>query len=85
MRTGAQMQIIISWPHIVYPFFFNTIQPLPLPLKNNLQNEPNFQAVAHIQKKPITSLATEMRKLASKPVTFSFPPTLPLPPWMYTC
>ena len=60
--------------------FFNTIQPLPPPLKKNLQNDPNIQAVAHIKKKPITSLATEMRKMASKPVTFSFLPTLPLPP-----
>ena len=33
-----------------------------------------------ILKKKITSLATEMRKMASKPVTFSFLPTLPLPP-----
>ena len=38
--------------------------PPPDPTKNYLQNDSNFQAVAHIQiilKKPNTSLATEMR------------------------
>ena len=38
--------------------------------------------MAHIQiilQKPNTSLATEMRKMALTPVTFSFLPTLPLP------
>ena len=66
-------------------FFFNTmhVQPPPSPTKkkNNLQNDSNFQAVAHIQIipwKPITSLGTEMRKMAFKPVTFSFP-THPTP------
>ena len=31
--------------------FFNTIQPLSPPLKNNVQNDPSFQAVAYIKKK----------------------------------
>ena len=38
--------------------------------------------MAHIQiilQKPNTNLATEMRKMALMPVTFSFLPTLPLP------
>ena len=39
----------------------------PTPQKNNLQNDSNFQVVAHIQiilGKPTAILATEMRKMA---------------------
>lgn len=39
----------------------------PYSTKNNLQNDSNFQVVAHIQiipGKPIAILATEMRKMA---------------------
>ena len=56
--------------------------PPPDPTKNYLQNDSNFQALAHIQiilQKPNTNLATEMRKMALTPFTFSFLPTLPLP------
>ena len=56
--------------------------PPSRPHKNYLQNDSNFQAVAHIQiilQKPNTNLATEMRKMTLTPVTFSFLPTLPLP------
>ena len=80
------MQIIISWPHTVYRFFFFLFFkynfPPPDPSKNNLQNDLNFHAVVHIQiilQKPNTSLATEMRKMALTPITFSFLPTLILP------
>ena len=81
------MQIIISCPQTAYRFFFFIFFKYNLPpldhSKNNIQNDSNFQAVAHIQiilQKPNTSLATEMRKMALTPVTISFLPTLPLPP-----
>ena len=69
---------------VLFLSFSNTIFALPTPQKIicNLQNDSNFQAVAHIKiilQKPNTSLATEMRKMALTPITFSFLPTLPLP------
>ena len=80
------MQIIISWPHIVYLFCFNTIHPPPpTRQKNNLQNDPNFQAVPHIQKKPIVSLATEMRKMAGYMFISTHPTPTPTPKGMCTC
>ena len=67
---------------VLFLSFFKYNFPPPEPSKNNSQNDSNFQAVAHIQiilQKTNTSLATEMRKMALTPVTFSFLPTLPLP------
>jgi len=58
--------------------FFNTRPPTPI-----LQKQPRkyLQAEAHVQiilGKPVTSLATEMRKMALMSVTFSLP-TYPTP------
>jgi len=57
----------------------------PHPTKHNLQNNSNFQAVVHIQIIPgkrVTCLATEMRKMALKPViTFLLPTHLTPTHW----